>query len=150
MKKIKFLAILGLIAASGVLVSAGFESYTVKNPVELSSAVAKTALHLEPAAADGLIQGHPNDGDFVILDVRTPEEFAAGHLAEAINVNFNSPTFRQDIAQLDPQKTYLIYCRTGVRSHRALTTMQDLSFQHLHNLLGGIVRWQQAGFGVVR
>lgn len=65
-----------------------------------------------------LIQDHVNDANFVILDVRTPEEFAAGHLQDARNVSVNgqSPSFTDAIAGFDRTKTYLVYCKAGSRS----------------------------------
>ncbi|MEI8003331.1 MAG: rhodanese-like domain-containing protein, partial [Methanothrix sp.] len=60
----------------------------------------------------------------VILDVRTPQEYGSGHLNGSINLDFKSPSFTDQIARLDRDKAYLIYCRTGVRSARALLLMR--------------------------
>jgi rhodanese-related sulfurtransferase len=83
--------------------------------------------------------------DVVILDVRTPEEYAAGHLPGSILIDFNSPTFAADVAKLDKSKIYLIYCRSGNRSVRACNAMGDMKFAKLFNMLGGINAWQSAG-----
>ncbi|HWS58591.1 MAG TPA: rhodanese-like domain-containing protein [Actinotalea sp.] len=86
--------------------------------------------------------------DVVVLDVRTPEEFAAGHLPGAVNANLESGTFTDDLAALDPAATYAVYCRSGNRSAQALGIMQDAGFDDVAHLDGGIAAWAQAG-GVV-
>jgi phage shock protein E len=62
----------------------------------------------------------------VLIDVRSPEEFSQGHLAGAININVESPTFGSEIWQLDPEKEYLVYCRSGRRSEIALQQMESM------------------------
>ena len=68
------------------------------------------------------------DGDAVILDVRTPEEFAAGHLPGAINIDVESSDFADRVAGLDESTETLVYCRTGNRSGVATDEMADLGF----------------------
>lgn len=77
----------------------------------------------------------------VVLDVRTPVEFAGGHLAGAVNIDFQSGTFETDVAALDADGEYLVYCRSGVRSAKAVATMQDLGFVRVTNMLGGYTEW---------
>jgi rhodanese-related sulfurtransferase len=86
--------------------------------------------------------------DFVLLDVRTPEEFASGHLDGAVNVDFYSADFATSLAALDRDDRFLVYCRTGNRSGSTLELMEQLGFQDVHHLDGGIVSWSTAG-GVV-
>ena len=81
----------------------------------------------------------------VILDVRTPGEFAAGHIAGAINIDVESGNFESDIAGLDKNTTYAVYCHSGRRSGIATNTMADQGFTHLYNLDGGIGAWTAAG-----
>jgi phage shock protein E len=80
-----------------------------------------------------------------ILDVRTPEEFAAGHLIGAMNIDFQAPDFRANIAILDKNATYLVYCRTGVRSAAASQVMAELGFKDIYNMTGGFTDWLAAG-----
>ncbi len=78
----------------------------------------------------------------VVLDVRTPEEYKEGHLKNAINYNvLDSLAFEKQIATLPPNKKYLLYCRGGVRSGKALVIMQQKGFKHLYHLSGGISAW---------
>ena len=94
-------------------------------------------------------QNRPNP-DFVILDVRTPQEFGAGHIAGAVNLDFYSPTFRANLGKLDKNKTYLLYCRTGNRSRQALTIMQELKFKIIYHLASGFVGWEAEGLTTVK
>jgi rhodanese-related sulfurtransferase len=85
----------------------------------------------------------------VILDVRTPQEYSSGHLNGSINLDFKSPSFSDQIARLDRDKAYMLYCRTGIRSARALLLMRSLGFTMLYNLTKGIEQWQREGYEVV-
>lgn len=80
-----------------------------------------------------------------IIDVRTPEEFEAGHLPGAINIDYYDPAFSQKLAQLDPRGEYAIYCRSGNRSSDTLGIMRELGFHDVRDLSGGIRSWVAAG-----
>ncbi len=84
----------------------------------------------------------------VILDVRTTTEFAAGHIAGAMNLDVLAPDFQVRAAGMDKSKTYLVHCATGVRSVRACKRLAALNFPNLYNLSGGFKAWQQAGEAV--
>ena len=84
----------------------------------------------------------------ILIDARTPVEFAQGHIPGAINLDVKSPNFAQEIQKLDPGKTYLVNCKTGIRSMRACTKMQEQGFTSLYNLEGGFIAWEKAGLGV--
>lgn len=62
--------------------------------------------------------------DTVVIDVRTPEEYASGHLAGAVNINLQAPTFGSEVAELDPDDSYVVYCKSGNRSAQAVALMQ--------------------------
>ncbi len=97
-----------------------------------------------------LIQKRAGDTKFVIVDVRTPEEFAAGHLSGAVNVNVLAPDFETRLGALSRGKTYLVYCRTGNRSAKALQVMDRLGFQSVYHMFEGIVGWQKKVFPLVK
>ncbi len=103
-----------------------------------------------PQEAFTLIQNNQNNLDFEIIDVRTPEEFGEGHIENAINIDFYSETFRDELDNLDKNKTYLIYCRSGGRSGKALTMMDELNFEEVYNISGGVVAWEAAGLPTVK
>lgn len=92
-----------------------------------------------------LIQKRAGNAGLVILDVRTPEEFAQGHLSGAVNVNLMAPDFDRRLGALDRGKTYLVYCRTGNRSTRAIQAMHGLGFRSVYHMFEGIVGWQKKG-----
>ena len=80
----------------------------------------------------------------IVLDVRTPEEFREGHIKKAINYNvLDSVAFDKQIGQLKKNKKYLIYCKSGKRSGKALVMMQQKGFKNLYHLAGGITAWTQ-------
>lgn len=81
----------------------------------------------------------------VVLDVRTPEEYAAGHIPGSTNIDFNADDFQQKIGKLDKDKTYLVHCASGGRSARACNQLGKLDFKNLYNLEGGMGAWEKAG-----
>jgi phage shock protein E len=84
-----------------------------------------------------------------IVDVRTPQEYAQGHLPGAVNLDVSSPDFAARIAALDPSAPYAVYCRSGNRSGVALEAMAEQGFTAAYHLGGGIGAWQEAGGEVV-
>nr|WP_290665566.1 rhodanese-like domain-containing protein [Ardenticatena sp.] len=98
-----------------------------------------------PDEGVALIRAHKDDPNFVILDVRTPEEFTAGHIEGAQNIDFYAPDFEQQLAKLDKTKTYFVYCRSGNRSGQTIPIMKKLGFQHVYELRGGIAQWARQG-----
>lgn len=84
----------------------------------------------------------------IILDVRTPEEFAEGHIPGAINLDVNGSNFKDEIGKLDKSKDYEVYCRSGKRSLKASEMMQSEGFTKVTNLDGGIMGWQEKGYPV--
>ncbi|HRY10214.1 MAG TPA: rhodanese-like domain-containing protein [Candidatus Nanopelagicales bacterium] len=85
-----------------------------------------------------------------VLDVRTPEEFAAGHLKDAQNLDVNSPAFAATLKTLPKDAVYAVYCRTGHRSGTAVAQMVDLGFTRVFHLAGGVTAWQASGQPVVQ
>jgi rhodanese-related sulfurtransferase len=100
--------------------------------------------------AFNLIQENKDNPDFVILDVRTLSEFTDGHIAGALNIDVNLPSFRGEIAKLNRNDSYLVYCRTGNRSRTALAIMGELGFTHIYHLKSGITEWTGSGLPVVQ
>lgn len=86
----------------------------------------------------------------IVLDVRTPEEFSAEHLQNAININYYDSTFQTQLGNLDKSKTYLVYCRSGHRSSEAMDAMEQMGFENVLNLEGGIIAWKEAKLPVTQ
>ena len=92
-------------------------------------------------AKEMIITNHDNS-DFIILDIRTPEEYAEGHIDGAQNLDFYNE-FEQSLLFLDKEKRYLIYCRSGNRSGEALELFQKHNFTEVYDLEGGYLEWQK-------
>lgn len=88
--------------------------------------------------------------DLVILDVRTPTEFERERLRDAVNLDVSAGVFKDRVARLDRDRTYLVYCQIGTRSAHAAAVMADLGFSKVYNMKGGIVKWKEAGNPTVR
>ncbi|HYL80411.1 MAG TPA: rhodanese-like domain-containing protein [Candidatus Acidoferrum sp.] len=97
-----------------------------------------------------LMQRRAGQTDFIILDVRTPEEFAEGHLTGAVNLNLLAPDFAARLGAFDRGKTYLVYCRSGNRSTKAVQVMERLEFRSVSHMVEGILGWQKKGFPLSR
>ena len=88
--------------------------------------------------------------DTILLDVRTPEEFAEGHLENAINIDFYKDDFAEELNKLDKSKPYAIYCRSGHRSGITCKKMEEIGFKSTVNLDGGILQWIEEGMKVFK
>jgi rhodanese-related sulfurtransferase len=102
-------------------------------------------IDLAPGAFQKKIAVSP---DAVILDVRTKEEASQGRLPNAILLNYRADQFEQQIAALDKDKTYFVYCGNGVRSDQAIDVMEKLGFKRYYNLIGGFKAWKEDGLDV--
>lgn len=126
--------IIGVLLASGCI-------QTENNTAQLETQI-QIIENITPEEAYISIQENKNNPNFVILDVRTPEEFLSEYIENAVNLDYYSDTFRNDLDKLDKNKTYFIYCRSGRRSENALNIMKELDFREVYNILGGIIKWK--------
>ena len=84
-----------------------------------------------------------SDEKSIILDVRSSEEFEAGYIPEAKQLDIRNPeTFMQGLESLDMSASYYVYCRSGARSAQACQVMSQMGFETTFNLLGGILDWK--------
>lgn len=109
------------------------------------SASADGIRQVSPDEAEQLIRANAGNMRFVVMDIRTPGEYRGGHIPNAVLLDFHSPAFRDNLAALDRGKAYLIYCRSGNRSGRALGMMRELGFASVYELRGGIRAWLSSG-----
>jgi rhodanese-related sulfurtransferase len=98
---------------------------------------------ITPAEANEIIKQNQSNADFVLLDVRTPEEYNDSHIANAINLDFYDEKFQQELELLDRDKTYLVYCRSGSRSSQTFSRMQELEFRNVYHMMN---RWKKQGY----
>lgn len=91
---------------------------------------------------------HPNKN--LVLDVRTPDETKEGHIEGALFADFWGDGFSEEIEKLDKSKTYLVYCKSGIRSQKAANQMKELGFKKVYTLAGGLNAWQKEGKPIVK
>lgn len=120
--------IIALVAVLGALLLAGCGSSS-------TVATADPQTFLSTASQPGV----------VTVDVRTAPEYAAGHVERAINIDVEAPTFDSQIATLDKNATYAVYCQSGRRSGIATDAMAKAGFTHVYNLSGGYPDLVSAG-----
>jgi len=99
-------------------------------------------------SAYSLVQANINNPNFIILDVRTPNEYYPEHLKNAVNLNFYNSDFAETLDTLIKSKKYLIHCHSGSRSGRAFNKMKELKFKEVYNMKGGISAWKNASYPV--
>lgn len=100
------------------------------------------------APADGAALIDSMGSELTVIDVRTADEFATGHLEGAVNMDVEGGQFSALIADLPKDAPYMVYCHSGRRSAIAAQAMVDAGFTEVYDL-GGIVDWQAAGLPVV-
>jgi rhodanese-related sulfurtransferase len=93
--------------------------------------------NLTAAEALKFIEDHKDDDDLVILDVRTPWEFSKGSISGAKNLDFTDPDFENMVSELDKNKTYIVYCKTGKRSGMVEQFLKEHGFYDIYIILGG-------------
>jgi phage shock protein E len=135
-----------LLATLGLAACGGEESPTAGAAEAIDSAGRPAFGLVSPGQAADLAV----DADVVVIDVRTPEEFAEGHIDGAELIDFYEPTFADSIAALDRDANYLVYCRSDNRSGQAVGLMRSLGFTNVWDMDGGVQAWVQEGRPLVR
>ncbi len=105
---------------------------------------------LDPAAAVEIMRQNKDNRAFVILDVRTEQEFRQGYIEGAALLDYYAPDFRERFAELDRDATIFMYCRSGNRSSHVLKMADDLGFRNVYDLRGGILAWREAGLPLTK
>jgi rhodanese-related sulfurtransferase len=88
--------------------------------------------------------------DVTIVDVRTPQEFAEGHIEGAVNIPVELPDFMDRVSELDPSGTYAVYCRSGNRSQPAVAGMASVGITSIFELESGTTGWASEGQPLVQ
>lgn len=136
---------LGLAGCSSETAAPTPASASVMGPV--APITAPAAPERVDAAAFSTVVAAPG---VTVIDVRTPEEFSAGHIEGAVNYNVEGADFAAQIATLDPAGTYAVYCRSGNRSQVAVAGMSQAGINGIYELESGIVGWEEAGLPTVQ
>jgi phage shock protein E len=142
------MAAAALAAAAITGVSACSSGAPASSPTTTASGARTTATGQHMAASD--FSTAMKTPGTVVIDVRTPAEFAAGHLPNAHNIDLNGSDFATRIAALDKKATYAVYCKSGKRSAAAMAQMTAASFTHVYDMAGGIGAWQEMGGAMMK
>lgn len=102
---------------------------------------------LSPQAFTDKINQTP---DALVIDVRTPQEYQEGHLANAKNIDWQGEHFEHQVMGLDKSKPVFVYCLKGGRSASAASKMRSMGFKEVYELEGGLDKWQAAKFPIVK
>jgi len=140
-----------LAAAFAVALYAQAEAQVERKPAApaqspASATVAKEPKNVTPDEAEKLINSRK---DLVILDVRTDDEFAAGHIKGAKNLSFLDDDFEQKLKEVEG-KPVLVHCASGGRSAKAVKQMLGKDFPELYHMNGGMKAWKDAGKEIVK
>ena len=140
------LAVAAVAAISGCSAGAPASGPTPSGTPASSSPSPATGRHLAVGDFSAALSEHGT----IVLDVRTPAEYASGHLPDAQNIDIQGTDFGARVAALDKGATYAVYCHSGRRSAAAVEQMAAAGLTHLFDLTGGITAWQSMGRPVVR
>ena len=117
---------------------------------EDTAAKSITVTDVDTAGAAKLLAARKQRENLVIFDIRTPGEFKGGRIDGSTNLDFYSDDFREQVKKLDRDKTYLVYCASGGRSHESLGLLRKLGFKTVFHLQDGIQGWLKAGMPVAK
>lgn len=107
----------------------------------------QNAMALTAKAFSDKIAGTPGA---TVLDVRTPEEFATGHIAQATNIDWRGGHFEHRVMGLDKSKPVFVYCLSGGRSSSAAKKLRSMGFKEVYELDGGLNQWQAARLPITK
>lgn len=82
--------------------------------------------------------------DVQLIDVRTKKEYDKEHIVNSQNIDYNSPTFDEDVTKLDKTKPVILYCKSGRRSAKCAKKLEDAGFKKVYDLEGGISKWRHS------
>jgi rhodanese-related sulfurtransferase len=117
----------------------------LRPPADAGSAAPRSSAGPWDADIGGAAQLLRANPDIIALDVRTPSEYAAGRVADGVNIDFFGDDFEGKLASLDRSATYLVYCRSGGRSGMTLALMEQLGFRFVVHMPAGFDGWARSG-----
>ena len=106
----------------------------------------QTIREISVSDAKIMIQNRVGSDEFMLLDIRTPEEFSMGFIDGAINLDYYSERFESEVMEFDRNGTYMIYCQSATRTTDTGMLMAESGFREVYLLDGGIHSWEEAGY----
>jgi rhodanese-related sulfurtransferase len=140
MKAIRFLLLLVVALCLGLLAACGGDQTAAPAVEEIDLTTLPADVDVETVAA---IRQNPG---VYLLDVREPDEYAAGHIPGITLIPMGEVASR--LAELPRDKEIVVTCRTGNRSAQVADLLREQGFTNVHNMTGGIVAWEEAGYPV--
>ncbi len=145
--------LLALALIAGAIYWSGTSSMknnTTENNAKAAREAKNSGTYINLSAQDfaTALEKYKNDPNTILLDVRTMDEYNAGHIKGAKEVDYYAPDFMAKLSALDKNKRYFIYCRSGHRSGDTLQKMKSLGFKEVYNLQYGFNSWKQAGLPI--
>ncbi len=119
-------------------------NYTIIGKVNLpdSSSSKYSVNDIRIKMASEIVNSYKGKNDLVILDIRTEDEYNNGCIEDAVNINFHDSNFKKILEFMDKQKTYLVYCQSGIRSKKAIELMSGMGFRKIYHMNEGIEGWK--------
>lgn len=127
----------------------GDDEPTVEAAAETPAAQSAAEFAVEPGLVTPQQALTLVENGVTVIDLRTPEEYAEGHLAGSTLIDFYEPDFGDRLSALDPEQPYVIYCRSGNRSAQAYDMMAELGFDAVYDVDGGVLAMAAAGLPLV-
>lgn len=126
-----------------MLVLAGCSNPSPKNKKKNTEKLPAGYTTLPAGKIAQLLKKNPHK--YTVLDMRTYREFSSGHLKNARNIDYKLDNFKKRIAKLERSKPYIIYCKIGGRSTKAMHIMAKLGFKDVTEIKRGTTGWKEAG-----
>ena len=119
-------------------------SFTIIGEVDLPEASSNKGIvnDIQIGKAAEIVKSFKGSNELVILDVRTADEYNNSCLEDAVNIDFTRSNFRKMMKLMDKQKTYLVYCQSGIRSKKAVEQMSEIGFKNIYHMYEGIDGWK--------
>lgn len=136
----------GFAATMALLLLAGCGTNSSPPPTTENLEPSQVARRIPLGEAYQLVQRRKDDRTFVILDVRTPDEYGRGHIPRAVNLDYYAQTFKTELDKLEKNHTYLIHCGVGGRSAKVLLLMKQMRFHEVYEVKAGFRGWHAAGY----
>ena len=115
----------------------------IEKPEEIAAEAKSQARHL---TAEAFLDKQDKNPDLLLIDVRTQEEFLAGHLEGAVLIPRGTLEYKIQEHTQDPDRLIVVYCRTGGRGSLSALALESIGYQNVYDLEGGFQAWSQAGY----
>lgn len=102
--------------------------------------------HVDAKGANALLTANP---ETIVLDIRTPGEIEGGYIDGAVFADFSQADFENQLTKLDRDKAYIVHCKGGGRSTKALSSLEKLGFKNVTHMDGGLDDWKRAKLPLV-